>query len=40
VFERGNYGRSQAFPRKMRNLRGEQIRPGILKIQALQNSTS
>jgi hypothetical protein len=40
LFERGNYGRSQAFPRKMRDLRGERIGPRILEIEALQNSTS
>src|ERR1039457_788020 len=39
LFERGNYGRSQGFPRKMRDLRGERIGPRILEIETLQNST-
>jgi hypothetical protein len=40
LFECSNDRRSQTFPCKMRQFRGQRISFGILEIEALQNSTS
>lgn len=40
LLERRDHHRGQAFPREARKFRSESVGAGILKIQALQNSTS